>query len=50
MADKPKLGELIRLLGVGSARKTGDTMVQSQKKKKKKLDSVMDEIRKTRGQ
>lgn len=48
--DKPRLGEMLRMLGGGGARNTGKTVVDTQKKKKKKLDSVMDEIRKTRGQ
>lgn len=48
--DKPRLGEVLRMLGGGAARNTGKTIIDTQKKKKKKLDSVMDEIRKTRGQ
>ena len=49
MAEKPKLGEMLRMLGSGSARKTAETVVQKQKKKKKGLDGVMDDIRSTRG-
>ena len=49
MAEKPKLGEMLRMMGAGGARNAGKAVVDTQKKKKKKLDSVMDEIRKTRG-
>ena len=48
-SDKPRLGELLRMLGAGSAAKTGKTVVDTQRKKKKKLDGIMDEIRSTRG-
>lgn len=49
MADKPRLGEMLRMLGAGAPRKTADKAVRAQKKKKKKLDSIMSEIRSTRG-
>lgn len=43
-SDKEKLGAL----GKGMARQAGETIAKTKKKKRRRLDSIMGEIRKTR--
>mgnify|MGYP001546033515 CR=1 FL=1 len=47
--DKPSLGEAVRMMGSGAARKAGDTLIQSKKRKQKRLNDLMGELKKTRG-
>lgn len=44
-----KLGDLVNLLGNGSAKRAGKALADNKVKKKKRLDDIMGEIRKTRG-
>lgn len=41
MPNKPSLGETLRMLGSGGARSAGNAIVESKKRKKKKLDEIM---------
>lgn len=44
-SDREKLGAL----GKGMARKAGETVVKTKRKKKKRLDGIMSQIRSGRG-
>ena len=48
MADKPRLGEMLRMLGTGTARKSGEAVVKNRKKKKSKLDEITSGIKQGR--
>ena len=42
---KPKLGETEKMLGRGMARKAGKSVIQANKRKKRRLDNIMSQIR-----
>lgn len=41
----PSTREKLGMLGSGMARKTGETLVKSKRKKKKRLDGIMSQIK-----
>lgn len=45
---KPTLGESVRMLGSGMARKAGDATIRANKRKKKRLDEIMGAARSQR--